>query len=100
MTETRIMIAGTHRGEINHDKRFPASGGMTRIPDVIGLSDERKVIIECGSTIDVEKLYLFQDLGFGVYIWPYDDLEPYLWSEDVYFCRHCGHKFNHINFMK
>lgn len=95
MTETKIVVVGDSAGKIACKTGNPY--GTTRTPDVIGLGSTRKVIIECGSMVRPDKLYQFRDLGFEVYIWPYDAVEPYLWSKDVRFCGHCGRKFEHLD---
>ncbi len=95
MTEIKIIVVGKSAGSIAPKKGNPY--GTTHTPDVVGLSSTRKVIIECGTISGQDRLYRFQDLGFEVYIWPYDALEPYLWSKDICFCRYCGRKFENMN---
>lgn len=98
VTETRIVVTGKLAGSI-----APGKGnhyGTTLTPDVIGINGTRKAVVECGSIIPLDRLYKFQSLGFEVYVWPYDALEPYLWSESVCMCRFCGRKFKHVRFNK
>jgi hypothetical protein len=98
MTEVKVIIEGELAGTM-----APGKGnryGTTLTPDVIGINGTRKAVIECGSIIPLDRLYKFQSLGFEVYIWPFDALEPYLWSEDVCLCRFCGRRFERAKFIK
>lgn len=94
MVETKIVVEGHYVGVTAPRGAYPR--GATLTPDAIGYSDSRKVVVECGSVVQLDRLHIFKSLGYEVYIWPYDAEEPYIWSEDMGLCRYCGRKFNHI----
>lgn len=106
LIEAKVVVVGELKGsiarreDIHYGYIYESIHGTTRTPDVIGFNNKRRVIIECGSVMRLERLSQFQDLGFEVYIWPYDTLEPYLWSGSICLCKHCGRKFEHTNFYK
>ena len=94
LVEAKIIVTGDSAGKVAPEKGNPR--GTTLVPDVIGYSSDRKVIVECGSVGPPDRLLLFSGLGYEVYVWPYDGKEPYKWSEDVNYCRFCGRKFEHL----
>ncbi len=93
LVETRIIVVGDSAGETTPEGRYLP--GVTLKPDVIGYKSTLKVVIECGSIMKPSRLLVFQEMGYEVYVWPYDAKEPYLWSENLGLCRFCGRKFEH-----
>lgn len=94
VVEPKIAIVGEFAGNTvpSRSKEY----GPTLSPDIVGRDGARKLVVECGSIMETDRLYVFRDLGFEVYLWPYDADEPFLWSENVGFCRFCGRRFEHL----
>lgn len=58
--------------------------------DLVGIKNGTKIALECGGSV-TRKLNALLEIFTEVWVFPYNESEPYRWSDDMIICQNCGH---------